>query len=78
MNTNMTGFRCFSKIFVSLCIGPKKPQQPFFMLRLHLSKVQDHKNLCILTKPCHIGIYWKALVEYYQMSTNVPGFQSYF
>ena len=26
MNTNMTGFRCFSKIFASLCFGQKKPQ----------------------------------------------------
>ena len=25
MNANMTGFRCFSKIFASLCFGQKKP-----------------------------------------------------
>ena len=25
MSTNMTGFRCFSKIFSSLCFGQKKP-----------------------------------------------------
>ena len=23
MNTNLTGFRCFSKIFVSMCFGGK-------------------------------------------------------
>ena len=26
MNTNMTGFRCFSKIFASPCFGRKQPQ----------------------------------------------------
>ena len=26
MSTNMTGFRCFSKIFASLCFGQKLPQ----------------------------------------------------
>ena len=26
MNTNMTGFRWFSKIFASLCFGQKEPQ----------------------------------------------------
>ena len=26
MNTNMTGFRCFSRIFASLCFGQKQPQ----------------------------------------------------
>ena len=30
-----------------------------------------------LSEPCHVGIHWKALAEYYQMSTNVPGFQSF-
>ena len=27
---------------------------------------------------CHVGINWIALIEYSQMSTNVPGFQSLF
>ena len=26
----------------------------------------------------HVGIHWKVLTEYYQMSTHVPGFQSFF
>ena len=26
------------------------------------------------SKPCHSGIYWIALTEYFQMSTNVLGF----
>ena len=27
---------------------------------------------------CHVGIHWKALAEYSQMSTHVPGFESFF
>ena len=30
------------------------------------------------SKPCHNGIHWIALAEYYQMSTLVPGFQAFF
>ena len=30
------------------------------------------------SRPCHVGIPWIALTEYPQMSTHVPGFQSYF
>ena len=26
-------------------------------------------------QPCHIGIHWKALADYCQMSTHMPGFQ---
>ena len=29
------------------------------------------------SKPCHVGIHWKALTEYYQMSTHVAGVQSF-
>ena len=29
-------------------------------------------------KPCHVGIHWIALTEYSQMSTNLPGFRSFF
>ena len=28
--------------------------------------------------PCHVGIHWKALIEYSHMSTNMPGLQSLF
>ena len=27
--------------------------------------------------PCHVGIHWKDLAEYSQMSTYLPGFQSF-
>ena len=30
------------------------------------------------SKPCHVGIHWIAVTEYSQMSTHVPGFQSFF
>ena len=29
------------------------------------------------SKPYHVGIHWIALAEYSQMSTRVPGFQSF-
>ena len=29
-------------------------------------------------KPYHVGIHWKALTEYSQISTHVPWFQSFF
>ena len=32
----------------------------------------------ISSKPCHAGIHWMALTEYYQISTHVPWFQSFF
>ena len=48
------------------------------MLRLLSSKAQGCKNFRKTSKPCHVGIHWIALAEYSQMSTYVPGFQSFF
>ena len=48
------------------------------MLRLLSSKEQGCKYFWIPSKPCHVGIHWIALTEYSQMSTHVPGFQSFF
>ena len=48
------------------------------MLWLFSSKAQEQKDLWDPSKPCHFGIYWIALTEYSQMSTHVPGFQSFF
>ena len=31
------------------------------------------QNVWKISMPCHVGINWKALTGYYQM-TNVPGF----
>ena len=44
------------------------------MLRLLLSKAQELKNLWKSSKPYHLGIHWKALNEYVQMSTICQGF----
>ena len=35
------------------------------------------KNLWKPSKHCHVGIHLKALAEYSQMSTHMPGFQSF-
>ena len=48
------------------------------MLRLFSSKAQGRKDFRKPSKPCHVGIHWIALAEYSQMSTHVPGFQSFF
>ena len=48
------------------------------MLRLLLSEAQELKNLWKSSKPCHLGIHWKALIAYSQMSTHLPGFRSFF
>ena len=44
------------------------------MLRLLSAKAQERKKS---SKPCHIGIHWKAVVEYYQIGTHIPGFRSF-
>ena len=48
------------------------------MLRLLLSKAQGCKDLWKTSKPCHVGIHWKALTEFSQMSTHMSWFQSFF
>ena len=47
------------------------------MRRLLPPKGQGRNDLRKPSKPCHVGIYWKALTEYSQMSTHMPGFQSF-
>ena len=47
------------------------------MLRLLLSKVQGHKDFQKPSKPCHVGINWKALTEYTQISTHMSGLHSF-
>ena len=44
------------------------------ILRLLSSKGQRCRKH---SKPCHVGIHWIALAECSQMSTHVPGFQSF-
>ena len=47
------------------------------MLRLLSYKAQGCKDFCKPSKPCHAGIHWKALAEYFQMSTHMPVFWSF-
>ena len=44
-------------------------------LKLEVHKVPEKVER---PKPCHIGIHLIALVKYSQMSTHMPGFQSFF
>ena len=44
------------------------------MLRSLSCNAQKCKTLGKLSKPYHVGIHWKALTEYSQMSTHMPGF----
>ena len=37
------------------------------------AKAQGNKKVWKPTKSSHVGIYWKALAEYSQMSTHMPG-----
>ena len=48
------------------------------MLRLLSSKAQGCNFFWKPSKPCHVGIHWIALDDYSQMSTHMPGFQSFF
>ena len=48
------------------------------MLRLLLSNgTRMQKKIWKSSQPSHVGIHMKALVEYYQMSTHLHGFQSF-
>ena len=42
------------------------------------SKRQGRKYFWKLSKPCNVGTHWIALDEYSQVSTQLPGFQSFF
>ena len=48
------------------------------MLRLLSSKAQRRKYFWKPSKPCNVGIHWKTFAANVQMSTHVPGFQSFF
>ena len=47
------------------------------MLRLLSSKAQGRKVLWNPSKPCYVGIHWKALALNSQMSTHLQGFSSF-
>ena len=48
------------------------------ILRILSSKAQGRKDFRKPSKPCHAGIHWIALAEYFWLSTHVPGFLSLF
>ena len=66
----------------SIALGKEQVRCSFYltllMLRLRSSNAKECKTFWKTFKPCHVGIHWKALAEYSQMSTHVPGFQSFF
>ena len=39
-----------------------------------MSEIRYHKYISKLPKPCYVATHLKALAEYYQMNTNMPGF----
>ena len=47
------------------------------MLRLLKSKAQECKDFSKPPKPCHGGIHYQAMAEYYQMSTHMIWFKSF-
>ena len=66
-------------------IAPPPPPPPpslycltLLMLRLLSSKAKGRKDVWKPSKPYHVGIHWIALAEYFQMSTHVPEFWSFF
>ena len=50
----------------------------FSMLRLLSLNAQERRTFWTPFKPCHVGMCLKALAEFYQMITHLPGFQPFF
>ena len=51
--------------------------QSYPMLRLLLSEAQGCKDYQKTSKTCHVGINWEAFDKHSQLTTHVPGFQSF-
>ena len=49
----------------------------FLLLRLLLSRAQEHKYFWKTPKPYHVGIHWIALTEFSQMNTICQGFSQF-
>ena len=74
---NLRGKCCRIDLMMAYCIisilvanmdkGLEKLWLTLTMLRLLLSKSQERKDFKKPSKPCHLGIHWKALAEYSQM-----------
>ena len=48
------------------------------VLRHFLTKDKGYTDFWKTSKPCHVGIHWKALAEYSRMNNHAPRFQSFF
>ena len=80
MSTHVPGFQSFFRFFASFSIGKISHQQHKgwgclgYLCPMH-KKAKIFENRL---KSYHVGIHLIVLVEYSQMSTHVPGFQSFF
>ena len=58
--SSLTEVESSSTVDLTLSINPLK--------ELKKKKIEN------LSKACHVGIHWKALIEYLLKSTHLPGF----
>ena len=58
-----------------MTFNPFPTRSPAFCTHWHMN--DNFKRFLKPSKPCQVGIHWIALAEYSQMSTHVPGFQSF-
>ena len=56
----------------SVYIDPSNAETTF------VHQAQGSKHFSKSSKPCHVGIHWIALAEYYLMSTMCQGFSNFF
>ena len=78
VNMNMSTGKLFLKRILNLKFFSFPIRITLLMLRLLSSKAQGRKYFRKPLETCHVGIYWKALGEYFHMSTHLPGFRSFF
>ena len=50
---------------------------PTILFILLTLPIMSKSTMMQIFKPCHVGIHWIVLAEFSQMSTHVPGFQSF-
>ena len=60
-----------NRLMIGLTIKPGNAEATF------VQSTRTQRLLKTIYKLCYVGIHWIALAELYQMSTNVPGFQSF-
>ena len=80
MNTNITGFRCFSKIYTVLCFGRKWPRhceglKKYILLVTTWTFTKICKKSEKWLKPWHMGTHMRVLSESFPMIINMTGFR---